>query len=267
MSHGIETSRHEEAWVVRINRPDRRNALSGDTWTAFRDAVLAAPTDARAIIVTGSERTFSAGMDLKLDNPLLPRVGGLVAAQDADGLRALIQELKACLAPLRAARVPTIAAIEGHCLGAGLEIALHCDVRIASDSAIFSMPEPRLGFVADVGGTTLLRRLVGPGRASWLIASGRTIDTAMALQWGLVEERCDRGYALTHAHRFAHDAAHGGPVSTAASLRLLRDDPADLAPALHRETEAGVEALLAGEVVEALAASAEHRTPAWMHKR
>jgi len=254
------------AWVVRIDRPKRRNALGGPAWESLRDAVLAVPDEARAIIVTGSDSVFSAGMDLKLDNPLLMEVGQAIGAQDPDQLRSIIHRLKGCLSPLREAKVPTIAAIEGPCFGGGLEVALHCDVRVASDTAVMSMPEPRLGFVADVGGTTLLRRLVGPGRATWLISSGRKIGVETAENWGLIEQRSASGEALSDALALVWDMAKGAPVATEGSLGLLRGAEECLDQQFAAETEAGVKALLAGEVMEAIQARMASRSPAWAPK-
>jgi enoyl-CoA hydratase/carnithine racemase len=257
---GIETEAIGDVWVVRIARPERRNALDKAAWEGLGDAVRNAPETARAIVVTGTTQVFSAGMDLKMDNPLLMEVGMAIGNKDVVKLRDIIVSLKGCLAPLREATVPTIAAIEGPCMGGGLEVALHCDVRIASDTAIFSMPEPRIGFVADVGGTTLLKRLIGPGRASWLITAAKRIDADHAERWGLVEQRCEAGQALDQALALAHEMAHGAPVATAGTLELLRSGPE---VAFSTETEAGVQALLAGEAMEAVTARMEGRTPSW----
>ena len=257
---GIETELIGSAWVVHIARPERRNALDKACWQGIRDAVEARPEAARSIIITGGTKVFSAGMDLKMDNPLLMEVGAAIASRDAAQVRDIIVWLKRCLAALREAPVPTIAAIEGPCLGGGLEVALHCDVRIASDSALFAMPEPRLGFVADVGGTTFLKRLIGPGRASWLITSGRRIDADQAERWGLVEQRCGAGTALEAALALSQDMALGAPVAMESSLSLLRAEPPG---ELDNETDAGSTALLAGEVMEAMTARMEKRPPPW----
>lgn len=263
MPHGIDLTLEHGVAVVRIHRPSRRNALHGPAWRALGEVVRSVPSEARAIIVTGSDSVFSAGMDLKMDNPLLPRVAQGIMGQQGDQLREVILELKSGLAPLREAAVPTIAAIEGPCLGGGLEIALHCDVRVASESAVLSMPEPRLGFVADVGGTTLLRRLVGPGRATWLITSGRRIPVQQAERWGLVEQTCEPGTALSSALALALDMAKGAPVATQESLMLLRSEVEPLEDAFARETDAGVRALLSGELLEAVGARSEGRLPRW----
>ncbi|MBO83915.1 MAG: hypothetical protein CL927_01035 [Deltaproteobacteria bacterium] len=257
---GIETELRGTAWIVHIARPERRNALDKSAWQGIREAVEAIPDAARSIIITGGTKVFSAGMDLKMDNPLLMEVGMAIASNDAAQVREIIVWLKHCLGALREASVPTIAAIEGPCLGGGLEVALHCDVRIASDSAVFAMPEPRLGFVADVGGTTFLNRLIGPGRASWLITSGRRIDADQAERWGLVEQRCAAGSALEAALGLSQDMALGAPVAMQNSLKLLRAEPPG---ALQNETEAGIRPILAGEVMEAMTARMEKRAPAW----
>lgn len=260
----IELHIEDHVAHVVINRPARRNALDADGWTGIGEQVTAAAHQgARALIVRGAGDHFCAGMDLKLDNPLLGRAARSMAQGDAADLRALIVELKGCLAPIRGFPGPTIAAIDGGCLGGGLELALHCDVRVASPRARFAMPEPRIGFVPDVGGTTLLRRLIGPARASWLILSGRSIDAETALQYGIVEELA--ADPLAAARALAADMAHSAPTATREVLRLLRaGDGRDLERALALETEAGLAALLSGEVMEGVAAFAERRAPRWV---
>lgn len=259
----IELEVTEGVALVTIRRPERRNALDAAGWTGIGERVTeAAHSGARALVLRGAGDHFCAGMDLKPDNALMGRAVQAITTQDAPALRALITELKGCLAPIRGFPGPTIAAIEGSCLGGGLELALHCDVRIAAPSARFSMPEPRIGFVPDVGGTTLLRRLVGPSRATWLILSGRKIDAETALRMGIVEELADDVHAAALA--LAGDMSHSAPTATREVLGLLRsNDGRDLEGALALETEAGVAALLSGEVVEGVTAFIERRPARW----
>jgi enoyl-CoA hydratase/carnithine racemase len=167
--------------VLRLDRPARRNALGAQMWAMVAVRVdEAARMGLRALILTGAGPHFCAGMDLKPDNPLLARAAQAVGDGDPVAARALIEELKGVGARLRRFPAPTIAAIEGVCLGGGLELALHCDVRVAAETAQLGMPEVRLGMVPDVGGTALLSRLVGPGRAIALICSGRAVDARRA---------------------------------------------------------------------------------------
>ncbi len=256
--------REQVAHVI-IQRVHRRNALDAAGWTAIGERVQeAAASGARALILRGEGDHFCAGMDLKLDNPLLGRAAQAITTQDGADLKALIIELKGCLSPLRSFPGPTIAAIEGGCLGGGLELALYCDVRIAGASATFAMPEPRIGFVPDVGGTTLLKRLVGPARATMLILSGRRINAENAFQMGIVESIHGDGEVLAAAEALAADMALSAPTATGLVLDLLRNhDDDSLDDALAAETEAGVKALLSGEALEGIGAFAERRAPRW----
>ena len=134
----------------------------------------------RAIVITGAgEKAFIGGADLETLGSLDP-----ASAREFIGL---VHE--ACAA-LRECPLPVIARINGWCLGAGLELAASCDLRIAADSAAFGMPEVRLG-IPSVVEAALLPRLVGAGRARWLVLTGETIDAKEALSWGLIEKLFD----------------------------------------------------------------------------
>ncbi len=247
-----------------LDRPARANALDEAHFHRLRADLSAVSFEEglRVLVIAGRGRHFCGGIDLGPDNGALVRA--FAATEDAELGRALIRELKACFSPLRGLPWPTIAAIEGACLGAGLELALHCDLRVAGRAARLSMPETRLGLVPDLGGSSLLRRLVGPGRAAMLCLSGREMDAAEGLSIGLLNEVVEDGGALAAALRLAEDVARGAPTATREVLRLLRHADAEpLADALALETEAGVAALLSAELVEAAVARLERRPPAW----
>ena len=251
--------------LITLDRPARRNALDLPMWQALATRVgEAAAAGARTLVVTGAGSHFSAGMDLRPDNPLAPRVVQVVFGKDRDAAHALIEELKLYLEPLRTFPGLTVAAIEGSCLGSGLEVALHCDVRVAARDSQLALPEARWGMVADVGGTTLLTRLVGPGRAALWVGTGRTFDAEQAFAHGVVEELCESGQARATALGMARDALRCSPAASREVLALVRTLPGQtLAHAFLRETEAGADALLAGDVAEGLAAFAERRAPSW----
>lgn len=247
-----------------LDRPARANALDEAHFHRLRADLVAVGFEEglRALVIAGRGRHFCGGIDLSPENGALARA--FAATDDAAQGRALIVELKGCFSPLRGLPWPTIAAIEGACFGAGLELALHCDLRVSSQAARFSMPETRLGLVPDLGGSALLRRLVGPGAAAHLALSGREIDAQRAASIGLVNELAEEGGALEAALRLADDVAKGGPVATRELLRLLRHADAEaLTDALALETEAGVGALLSAELVEAAVARMERRAPVW----
>ena len=165
--------------TITLNRPDRLNAINMEMrdliWTyllACRDAV-----DVRVIVFRGEGRAFSAGADIS-EFGSAPSV---IASRRARHDRDLWQELLSH-------RCRTIARMHGYCFGAGLELPLCCDVRIAAESATFALPEVTLGYIPSAGGTQTLPRRIPPGAAAQMILSGEPIDAAAALRWRLIDE-------------------------------------------------------------------------------
>ena len=164
---------------ITIDNPRKLNILSRTSLQDFVKAVeeVKANTSVRAVVVTGAgEKAFIGGADLETLGSLNPK-----SAREFIGL------IHAACAALRDCPVPVIARINGWCLGGGLELAACCDLRIAADSAAFGMPEVRLG-IPSVVEAAVLPRLIGAGRARWLVMTGETIGAAEALVWGLVEK-------------------------------------------------------------------------------
>lgn len=180
MSHERVLSSVDSHGVARVtvNHPAKLNCLDGETARALAAAIerLWSGPRLRAVVLTGAgEKAFIGGADLDELAGLHPK-----SARD------FITGLHHCCAALRQCPVPVIARINGWCLGAGLELAASCDVRIAADSAHFGMPEVRLG-IPSVIEAALLPRLVGAGRARWLCLTGETIRADEALRWGFLE--------------------------------------------------------------------------------
>ena len=198
---------------LRIDRPERRNALDGATVARLRGelADAAADTSIRAIVVSGGGlAAFCAGQDIKelaaLDRP------GRIAAHAAG--QSLMDEIEAhpCL---------VVAAIEGFCLGGGLELALACDARIAGDGATFGLPEVGRDLLPTWGGHHRLSRVVGLGRAKEIVLLGRRLDTTEALACGLLAERVPEGTALDRALAVAAAAVEGSSRATIARSKAL----------------------------------------------
>lgn len=167
--------------VVTIDRPERHNAIDAecaddllDAWTRFEES------DAAVGVLTGADGTFSAGADLK----------AMDLEDSPEGWLGFTRE--------RVSK-PTIAAVEGHCVAGGLEMALWCDVRIASESAEFGCFERRFGVPLVDGGTQRLPRVVGLGRALDMILTGRGVDAGTAERWGLATRVVPEGEALETA--------------------------------------------------------------------
>lgn len=265
----LKLTRRGAVAILTIDRPSRRNAFHGPMWEALGELPdLLADDPPRVLVIHGTGAHFSAGMDLAPDNPLFGRLVPAIARQDEGTLEELVHELKACVDALAHLSCPTIAAVEGACAGGGLEVALACDLRVASTTAWFSLPELQVGFAPDVGGTVRLTRLIGRARATELILTGRRIDAATAEAWGLVNRTCAPGTALDAALALAAEVATSAPLATGAVLPVLRgvagqtDDTA-----FHRETRAGVLAMLGGEVQEGAMAFLEKRRPSWVEEQ
>lgn len=261
----IRVERRGPVAIVTLDRPGKRNALHGPMWYALgKLPEVFADDPPRVMILTGAGEHFSAGMDLGFDNPLLQRLMPALQDQDADAARALIVELKACVNAVANLPFPVIAAIEGACAGGALEVALCADLRVASSTAFFSMPELQVGLAPDVGGTVRLVRVIGRSRASELLLTGRRLDADTACQWGLVHRTCDAGQALRRALDLASEVMASAPVATRAVLTPLRAaDGLDDTEAFGLETEAGVAAILGGEVMEGAMSFLQKRRPTW----
>jgi enoyl-CoA hydratase len=171
----------------------------------------AAPGDVRAVVVSGrGERAFSAGSHV-----------GEFAAQRGEAGRARLALEERVAARLAGLPMPTIAAIEGNALGGGLELALACDLRVASERAKLGLPEVRLAVIPGAGGTQRLPRVVGIARAKELILTGRVLDAAEAARIGLVHEVVPAGEAVARARAIGEEIAERGPLAVREAKRLL----------------------------------------------
>jgi len=164
---------------VTLDNPAKLNILSAESAAQLAADMRALEHDPRirAVVLTGAgEKAFAGGADLESLGALNPATA-----------RVFIGRIHDACAAMRECPVPVIARVNGWCLGAGLELAACCDFRIAADNAVFGMPEVRLG-IPSVVEAAVLPRLIGTGRARWLVLTGETIGTAEALVWGLVEK-------------------------------------------------------------------------------
>lgn len=168
--------RHESVALLRLNRPEAMNALSFELRAELQKAFkqLGAEPDIRVIVITGSDTVFAAGADIK-------------AIKDWTYNDALYtRELREAWEELAMSRKPVIAAVAGHALGAGCDLAMMCDFILAADNAQFGQPEIRLGMIPGSGGTQRLTRLVGKSKAMEMVLTGRTMNAAEAERCGLV---------------------------------------------------------------------------------
>jgi enoyl-CoA hydratase/carnithine racemase len=226
------------AAVLTIDRSERRNAVDDETAVELLAGVrrFEADDDARVMILTGAgEEAFCAGSDLKAMAEAGP-------GSTAEKIGAVVSRPEG---PMGFTRLtpskPTIAAISGWCLAGGLELALWCDLRIATTSARFGYPERRWGVPLIDGGTVRLPRIVGQGRALDLILTGRIIDVEEAHAWGLVTEVVADGAHLDRAVAMAEGLA-GFPQTTLLSDRrsAIESLGLPLGDALANEAELGL---------------------------
>ena len=194
--------------ILTLNRPEKRNAMHRDLWAAMGDAATAVASESpRAVVVTGSGGHFSAGMDLSFNNPLLVSLAQAIQSKDTGAVNELIDWLNAQIDAFTKLPCPVIAAVEGVCVGSGLELALACALRVATTKAVFALPETRVGLCPDVGGARRLHALIGPARTLDLIATSRTIACDEAEKWGMVDRVCEPGSALEAALTLAKQTA------------------------------------------------------------
>jgi enoyl-CoA hydratase len=213
----VETVIEGSTAVVRIDHPPR-NALTPALFAELADVrSILAPSAVRVVIVTGSRRVFSVGGDLGA----LARVASAdEAAQQARAGRALLDDLFGLAKPF-------IAAVNGLCLGGGLEIALACHLRVCGTRARFGFPELALGFVPGLGGIGRLARLIGRAKALEMILSGQTVNAAEAHRIGLVNRCVPPGRVVDEARKLAGAIARAEPAAALAALEVVNDVSAE----------------------------------------
>lgn len=204
MSEGYQqilTERRGPMALITINRPDKHNAISLETLAELQHAVAVAGEDEaiRVLTITGAgDRAFAAGSDL----------GEVLHRDFKKALEPIVQGLAA---QLEALPKPTIAAINGICMGGGLEVALGCDLRVAAPNARFATPEGKLGIIPGGGATARLPRIVGRGWGMEMLLMGEPIDAERALQIGLVTRIVPAQELLDEAQRMAEHLASFAP--------------------------------------------------------
>jgi enoyl-CoA hydratase/carnithine racemase len=241
---------------VIMNRPEALNALSTDHVRRLGSAAaeLAADDQVSVVIISSAlERAFCVGADLK------ERRG--VANDDLRQQRRVFQE---AFDALRALRTPTIAAVEGFALGGGFELALCCDLIIASATASFGLPEVGLGLIPGEGGTQLLPRRIGLNKSADLLLTGRRVGAEEALRMGFVDRLVPEGAARSSARELAQEIATKSPISLRAAKRALHDGiDVDLSTGLEIENQAWEEAAFSADRLEGIEAFNLRRAPRW----
>lgn len=242
--------------TVTLNRPKQLNALSDEVMRAVVDALVALDSDrdVRAIVLTGSDRAFAAGADIK-------QMAATTAMEFAFGDR--VEQWDA----LRRLTTPVVAAVSGHCLGGGCELAMTCDLIIASDTATFGQPETAVGIIPGAGGTQRLVRAIGKAKAMDVILTGRTLSALEAERAGLVARVVTREMLVREAQDAARAIAARAPIAQRLAREAV-DRAADmgLGDGLAFERKSLYLAFASEDAREGLNAFSERRSPQWSWK-
>ena len=218
----------EKIGVITLNRPERLNVIGtdllNDLETVLQD--IEKDTDLRALIITGAETVFVAGADIK----------EIRLVEDVVAAHAFVTRANQCFNRIEDLEKPVIAAVNGLALGGGCELALACDIRVAAETAVFGLPEIKLGVMPGAGGTQRLPRLVGAGRAKEIMYSGDSIDAQEAFRIGLVNRVVADDRMMQAALEVAGQLAARPPVALAMIKSAVnRGADLDLKAALEYE--------------------------------
>ena len=245
--HVLTTRADDGVVELQLNRPPM-NPLSRAMLGAIRDAAreLAADAEVKAVVVTGSDRAFAAGADIdEFDDGEAARVIGMAFREAFDAIAAIPR--------------PVIAAIQGYALGGGLELAMACDLRVASDNARVGQPEILLGIIPGAGGTQRLARLVGPARAKELIWSGRQVRADEALAIGLVDRVVPKDEVLHVARHWAAELGKGAVVAMGLAKHVIDEGLGrTLAEGIDLEARAFVDVFGTEDAATGVASFREH---------
>lgn len=198
---------------LKLNRPEKRNALNADLVANLKNSAneLSKDNDLRVVVLEGAgDRVFSAGADIN-------ELSGL----DSNSARTFITNLYEAIQAVRDIPVPVICKLQGACIGGAMELAAACDFRVTSNKATFCMPEVRVG-IPSVIQAVLLPRLMGKGRADWLVLSGDVIDAKTAYEWGFIEKTVEPENLDAVADEAIQSILNSAPMAVRTQKQLCR---------------------------------------------
>lgn len=240
---------------ITLNRPAKHNAITAAMGGEIAKLARRIDTDAsiKVLIIEGAGgRAFSAGSDVNaLDDLGTPWDGRNRADYDRD-----------YIAPLLGLRKPAIAAIDGYCLGGGLEVAMCCDIRFATPNSSFGAPEVQRGWHAGSGNTSILPRLIGYGNAALWILTGERFDAAEAYRVGLVQRIVDPDALLSEARKIAARLALNPPIAVQSAKQIIKQSQGtSIAQGLAWENDGYTLCMMTEDAREGMAAFSEKREP------
>jgi enoyl-CoA hydratase len=252
----ILVERRERVGLIRLNRPEALNALNQALLAEVMEALEAFDRDDQihVMVLAGSDKAFAAGADIK-------EMSGKTASQ----MRA--QDLLAVFGRIRALRKPVIAAVSGWALGGGCELAMSCDLIVASESARFGQPEITIGVIPGAGGTQRLTHAVGKALAMEMVLNNRTLTAQEALQFGLVNRVAPRERYLDEALALAAEIAGRAPLAVRAAKKMVNQSfERPLTDALDEERQEFYNLFGTADRAEGMQAFIEKRKPEWRGK-
>jgi len=248
----VETTLDEHhVALLRLNRPEARNALSPEMMDRIASELeqLDPDPEVRSIVIAGSDEVFAAGADIK-------------AMSERSFAEALRHPAASFWRRVAAIKTPLVAGVSGYALGGGCELALACDMIVASDKAIFGQPEITLGIIPGGGGTQRLARVLGKQRAMEYVLTGRRFDAETAQKWGLVNLVVKKNLWLTKAIELARTVAERPPIAARlAKQAVLAAEETALSAGLEHERRLYELAMATEDRVEGMQAFIEKREP------
>ena len=228
-SEAITIERNGHVGTLWLDRPEKRNAMNRDLWTGITAGLQALDADGetRVIVLAGKGKSFCVGLDLAMLTAGAAE-SGLGGGGKKSGATAHLeqlqrtQEIQNAVTALSKTKVPVIAAIHGHCIGGGVDMITACDIRVASEDAIFSIRETKIGIVADVGTLQRLPRIVTAGHVAELAYTGKDISAARAEEIGLVNSvHADFEATYQAAYDIAQEIAANSPLTVQGTRFVL----------------------------------------------
>ena len=256
----IILTRENHIAVLKINRPDSKNALDGKTYDEFRSAMedLKRDTRTRVLIITGVDNAFCAGIDLTY--------AGDLRQLGQTEFMAMMKTVQSTFC-FESLSIPVIAAVNGYALGNGCDIALACDFIYAAQSAVFSMAYTNIAMIPDLGGTFRLTKLVGPSIAKELILTGEKFDAKKGHEIGIVNRVFPDNDLMEETMHFAGKLAQRAPVALAMAKKAINNSHSnDLGSILDFEAYGQSMCIQSKDAEEALNAILQKRKPVFSGK-